>query len=252
MNRIFKGIICLLLLAGSASYCVAQEEPFPKPVGFVNDYAKVMTSAKRADMDRLLGRLNEKSGIEIVVVTLKTFRPMTIEQYAVELFQKWGIGESGKDNGILILVAVEDRKVRIEVGYGLEGVVTDAQSKVIINDLMLPAFRQGNYNLGISSGAVMILRIIAQEYNIDLELGKTPLASPSKGRKASPVGSLITLLFFIMIFGLRFGTLFFIMGSGRRSYWSGGGHYGGGGSFGGGFGGFGGGMSGGGGASGSW
>lgn len=220
---------------------------FPRPAGFVNDYARVLSPGAKSEITNLLEEVERKTGAEVAVVTVKTTSPLTIEQYAVELFQDWGIGKKGKDDGILILVAVQDRKVRIEVGYGLEGVVTDLQSKIIIQDLVIPAFKKGDYDLGVSSAVVMIAKILRDEYGVTLEIkGRSvPLETPR--RRRSPLGSLFTLLFFILIFGFRFGMLFFLMGSGG-GYWSGGSR----GSFGGGFGGFGGGLSGGGGASGSW
>ncbi|MGD2279349.1 MAG: TPM domain-containing protein [Candidatus Omnitrophota bacterium] len=221
---------------------------FPSPAGYVNDYAGVLSREARSQLENLSTQIEQKTTAEIAIVTVRTTAPLTIEQYAVELFQKWGIGKKGNDNGILLLVAVDDRKVRIEVGYGLEGAVTDLQSKIIIQDLIVPAFKRGDFGLGISSGALALAKLVSAEYGVQIDLGKQMATVPT-GRRArrSPLGSLITLLFFMLIFGFRFGALFFLMGSGG-GYWSGGS----GGSFGGGFGGFGGGMSGGGGASGSW
>jgi len=223
---------------------------FPSPKGFVNDYAGVLSESTKEQLETLLTILEKKTTAEVVVVTVKTTSPLTIGQYAVELFQRWGIGKKGADNGALLLVATEDRRVRIEVGYGLEGNITDAHSKIIIEDLMIPNFKKGDFDLGIATGVIMIAKIIVAKYGVDLDLKKeaAKLHIPTKSRpKRSPLAGLLTFIFFVLIFGLRFGTLFFFM-SGRGGYWSGGGR----GSFGGGFGGFGGGMSGGGGASGSW
>lgn len=245
-----KIIICISILVtcfAVISPCGAQEVRYPEPKGFVNDYAGVLSGNTRTQLEGLMEEIERKTTAEVVVVTVNTTTPLTIEQYAVGLFKKWGIGKKGQDNGILILVAVQDRKVRIEVGYGLEGAVTDLQSKIIIQDLMIPAFKTSGYDLGVSSGVVMLAKILRDEYGVQLDLGAQKTAMPRRGRKRSPLGSLFTFLFFILIFGFRFGALFFLMGSGG-GYWSGGGR----GSFGGGFGGFGGGMSGGGGASGSW
>ena len=225
----------------------AEDVRFPSPAGFVNDYAGILSRDARTRTEAMLAETERKTTAEIAVVTVKTTAPLTIEQYAVELFQKWGIGKKGADNGILLLVAVSDRKVRIETGYGLEGAVTDLQSKMIINDLITPAFRKGNYDLGVFTGVAALARIVGDEYGVELDLDAQTSGAPARSRKASPAGGLFTLLLFILIFGFRFGTLFFLMGSGG-GYWSGGSR----GSFGGGFGGFGGGMSGGGGASGSW
>ncbi|MBD3380140.1 MAG: YgcG family protein [Candidatus Omnitrophica bacterium] len=249
MIKISKLTIAVVLAVLVIPGLSGADTDIPSPVGAVNDYAEVMSPRTEAEISALAARLEEKTSAEVAIVTVGSVKPLTIEQYAVQLFQKWGIGKKSKDNGILILVAVDDREVRIEVGYGLEGVITDVQSKIIINDLMLPAFRRGDYDLGIASSVVALTKIIRDEYGVDLELKTRPLRLPEPPRKASPLGGLLTFLFFILIFGFRFGTLFFFMSSGgSRSYWSSGSS----GSFGGGFGGFGGGMSGGGGASGSW
>ncbi|MBD3426754.1 MAG: YgcG family protein [Candidatus Omnitrophica bacterium] len=247
MRKLFSILFTVLMVAfACAGLSRAQEVQYPQPQGFVNDFANVMSPDARAQISALCAEIERKTSAEVVVVTVETTSPLTVEQYAVELFAKWGIGKAGEDNGLLILLAVRDRKVRIEVGYGLEGAVTDLQSKVIIQDLMIPAFRKGGYDLGISSGVVMIAKLVRDEYGVELEMPEVKTAAvPSRGAR-SPLGSLLMLLFFILIFGFRFGALFFLMSGG--GYWSGGGR----GSFGGGFGGFGGGMSGGGGASGSW
>ncbi|MCK4852041.1 MAG: TPM domain-containing protein [Candidatus Omnitrophica bacterium] len=238
-------LICCVFVCARSEAAVR----FPSPKGFVNDYAGVLSQDAEGQIGSLLALIEKKTSVEVAVVTVKTTVPLTIGQYAVELFQDWGIGKKGPDNGVLLLVATDDRKIRIEVGYGLEGAITDMHSKMIIDDLMIPHFKKGDFDLGIMAGAVMIAKIIRDEYNVDLDLaeaGSLPV-SPKGARKRSPLSVLLTFVFFVLIFGFRFGTLFFLM-SGRGGYWSGGS----GGSFGGGFGGFGGGMSGGGGASGSW
>jgi uncharacterized protein len=243
--KIFLTVV-VIFLAGHI-VCTAQDVRFPSPKGFVNDYAGMLSGGARQKLENFLVGFERKTGAEIAVVTVNTTSPLTIEQYAVELFQKWGIGKKGKDNGILLLAALADRKVRIEVGYGLEGAVTDLQSKVIIEELVVPNFKKGDYDKGITSATVVLAKIVADEYGVELDFKEQGIEVPTRGRrKGSPLGSLFTLLFFMLIFGFRFGTMFFLMSGG--GYWSGGSR----GSFGGGFGGFGGGMSGGGGASGSW
>jgi uncharacterized protein len=247
MKRSIALLLIIVSCLAGVIPCGAQETRFPSPKGFVNDYANVLSGDAKLKLESFLAQFEQKTTAEITVVTVNTTSPLTIEQYAVELFGKWGIGKKGKDNGILLLVASADRKVRIEVGYGLEGAVTDLQSKVIIQDFIVPNFRKGDYDQGVTSAAVVLAKIVADEYDVKLDFEKQGMRVPvHTRRKGSPLGSLFTLLFFILIFGFRFGTLFFLMSGG--GYWSGGSR----GSFGGGFGGFGGGMSGGGGASGSW
>ena len=248
LKRVLAVLLVFLFCFGIVLSCGAQEVRFPSPRGFVNDFAGVLSPGAKAELEGLSKLVEEKTTAEIVVVTVDSTAPLTIEQYAVELFQKWGIGKKGTDNGILVLVSVKDRKVRIEVGYGLEGAVTDLQSKIIIQDLMIPQFKKGDFSMGVAQGVVMLTKLVRDEYGVELDLSEVKIATSVRGkRKASPLGSLLTLLFFMMIFGFRLGPLLFLMGGGG-GYWSGGSS----GSFGGGFGGFGGGMSGGGGASGSW
>ncbi|MBU0683466.1 MAG: TPM domain-containing protein [Candidatus Omnitrophica bacterium] len=248
-----KKILLFSVLVIGCLFCVnvfcGENINFPKPAGFVTDTAGIIPQKDKIRIETLAYDVEKQTQIEIAVVTIETTSPYTIEQYAVKLFSAWGIGKKGKDNGILVLVASLDRKVRIEVGYGLEGVITDLHSKLIISDLILPYFRQGDYGLGVLSGTVAIAQTISKEYNV--EFSSYPdsqiVKKASQVKKGSAGGSLLTLLFFLLIFGFRFGTMFFLMST-RPGYWSGGS----GGSFGGGFGGFGGGMSGGGGASGGW
>ncbi|MDP8299571.1 MAG: TPM domain-containing protein [Candidatus Tantalella remota] len=236
-------LVCVLV----AGVSVAEDMRTLRPVGFVNDFANIISANTRAQLNGLLSMVERQTTVEMTVVTVKTTAPLNIEQYAVGLFQKWGIGKKGKDNGVLILVASGDRKVRIEVGYGLEGAVTDLKSKMIINELMVPAFKQGDYGAGIASAVAALTGIIGREYGVEFDLKSKAYTSQRHPKKRSPLSSLITLLFFMLIFGVRFGSVFFLM-SGGGGYWSSGSR----GSFGGGFGGFGGGMSGGGGASGGW
>ena len=219
----------------------------PQYSGYINDYAHVFSQETTTKMQQLLQTIETKTSIEIAVATIETTSPLEIESYAVKLFEKWGIGKKGKDNGVLIIVAVKDRKIRIEVGYGLEGVLTDIKSKLIIEDIIVPYFKKGLYDLGVYSALLMITKIFQEEYGIQFNIDSQISTLNKMKRKKSPLGSFATFLFFILIFGFRFGSLFFFMGRGG-SYWSGGGRS----SFGGGFGGFGGGMSGGGGSSGSW
>lgn len=220
---------------------------FPAPTGFVNDYVGILTPQAKAQIENIAREVEIKTHAEIAVAIIKTTAPLGLSDYAVKLFKTWGIGTENMDNGVLVLVAIGDRKVRIEVGYGLEGALTDLKSQRIINELIVPAFREGNFDRGIVSCVNAVAKIVATEYGVELDTYSKTLDTAASSKKTRRGGGLATLLFFILIFGFRFGTMFFLMGSGS-SYWSGGG----GGSFGGGFGGFGGGMSGGGGASGGW
>jgi uncharacterized protein len=190
-------------------------------------------------------------------VTIPELGDNYIEDYAVRLFEKWGIGERGKDNGVLILNAVKERQIRIEIGYGIEGIIPDAKAGRIRDQYLIPYLKQGDYGKGHLFTVAAIAKEIADEHGVQLTGNVDVPQSHSSRSKGTGVGSLFTLLLFLfLIFGTRgkilpwllLGTL---MGGGRhdRSGWGG---FSGSGGFGGGFGGFGGGMSGGGGASGSY
>lgn len=246
-------ILFLVLLAASSLYA---QERLPSPTGFVNDFAQVLSPEDKGKLEVLFSELDGKTTAEVAVVTMDTTQPLDIESYAVELFEKWGIGKKGKDNGILLLVALQDRKVRIEVGYGLEGAVPDALAKQIITGVITPSFKRGKYSEGIVGGSVAIVDLVAKEYDVTLS-GFKDLPAVTPVPQKSPLSALFFLLFFIMMFGLRWGFLWWAIlapGTHRRrgGFWYGSGLGGGSGGFGGGFGGFGGGFSGGGGASGGW
>ncbi len=137
-----------------------------RPTGLVNDFANVIPSSARISIESKLQSLQQSTGIQVAVTTVPSLGDETIDSYAVALFQDWGIGIKGKDNGLLILVAPNDRQARIEVGYGLEGTVTDLQAGNIVNDVMLPAFKTGDYAGGISDAVDALSGIIAKDPTI--------------------------------------------------------------------------------------
>ena len=225
--------------------------------GYVVDQSGIIDSAARSRIEGWILELNQKTTAQVAVVTVDSTGPLSIEEYAVNLFQRFGIGQKGRDNGALLLVAYKDRHMRIEVGYGLEGAITDAYSSQIINTIMAPEFKEGHFSDGIEKGTAAIVTLIAKEYNITL----TGVPQPVYQDQGS--GSFWILLLIICIFvsfffsrggGMFLPMVFFPGGYGRGGFGGGGfgGGFGGGGGFSGGFGGFGGGMSGGGGASGGW
>ena len=251
----------------------AQDLPtLTKPV---NDLAGVIDAASAASMDQMIRSLQTTTGDAVIVASVKTFAPYaTIEEYAVKLYERAGIGAKGKDNGVLILVAVDEHRARIEVGYGMEGFLTDGVSGEIIRTAMLPAFRRGAYGEGLLAATTEVVSRVARERNVTLaNLPEPPAAQRSTGKGGG--SSAVGIIFFILIVlflvsrsggrggggggGVGSGLLGFLIGqamanAGRRGGgWNGGGFGGGGfGGGGGGFGGFGGGGSGGGGASGGW
>jgi len=239
---------------------------FPALTGRVVDGAGVMSPASRSDVETKLKNLEDKSGIQLVVATVKSLQGGDIETFANGLFRFWHLGEAKKNNGVLLLVAPAEHKVRIEVGYGLEGTLTDALSSVIIQSAVLPRFKANDFSGGIERGVDGIISVLS---------GDTTDWQRKVAVRQDDTGSLFNLLFPLLFFGVFIFVFFqmvraeraspsgrYVRGNGRTVFmpfpggsWGGGGSSDWGGSSGGGFdGGFsgGGGSSGGGGASGSW
>lgn len=135
------------------------------PMGYVNDFAGVLTTEQRAELESKLVAFNASTTNEIAVVTVKSLDGDYIEHYAVELYKAWGIGTKKHDNGVLLLVAVEDHVMRIEVGYGLEGALTDMVASSIIRNDLTPAFKQGDFYRGIDNAVTSIINVTEGEYS---------------------------------------------------------------------------------------
>lgn len=226
--RALKALLLLALLC--AALVVRAEVAFPALSGRVVDGANLLDAHTRTQLGQMLEAHEQASGEQVVVATVADLQGLAIEDYGYQLGRHWGIGQKGKDNGALLLVAPNERKVRIEVGYGLEERLTDAQSSVIINRIILPAFKRGEFSQGIVQGAAAMLQV----------LGGNPLAQPSRASAAEGEGEPPSL-WAIGLFILLVVVVLYLQGLG------GGGRRGGpGGGFGGGFGGLGGGGFGGG------
>lgn len=230
---------------------VAQAAPdFPELTGRVVDNAELLDPATQSQLTDMLAAHEEATSEQVVVVTLPNLQGEAIEDYGYQLGRHWGIGQEGEDNGALLIVARDDRKIRIEVGYGLEGRLTDAQSSVIINRIIAPAFQRGDFTGGITEGAEAIVTVLGGDA-LPAELRPVmPMAQEQPGGLGI-LGFFLMLVAIFVIGGGRGGR-----GGGRRALLLGAllggmGRGGGGGFGGGGFGGGGGGF-GGGGASGGW
>ncbi len=230
---------------------------FPALTGRIVDQANVIPPAKRVDLDLKLAELEMKSGIQLVVATVSSLDGEEIEPYANELFRTWKLGQKDKNNGVLLLVAPKERRVRIEVGYGLEGTLTDALSKVIITNAIAPRFKAGDYGDGVTRGVDDIITVLttdASEWQQKPSLRLDHDPAPDAGDYI--LLGLLLVLIVLLIVSPGFRWFFFNLlaniavssGGSRGGYSRGGGWSGGGG---GGWSG-GGGSSGGGGASGSW
>lgn len=252
IRKVFCGFACVLLCSGLWAGAFAAN--FPKPAGYVSDYAGIVPQPERQAIELLATEVESKTSAEIAVVTIPNLPEDygSIKQYAVDLFADWGIGKKGKDNGLLFLVSFAERKIRIEVGYGLEGIIPDGLTGRIIRNEITPRFKNGRYGEGLLAGASAAAGIIAKDAEVELTGENARLVSQyaTSARRGFPFGN---LLFLIILFALLGPRLFFplMLGTMLGGFW-GGGRGGFGGGMGGGFGGFGGGMSGGGGASGGW
>lgn len=228
----------------------------PAPQGLINDFADIIPPSYREKMNLLALEVLNKAEATLTVVTFKDIGGANIDEFTNQLYEKWGVGKRGEDRGVMILLALKERKLRIEVGYGLEGIIPDGLAGQIRDKAMIPYLKKGEYGLGLLNGLYSTANIIAKDRGIKLTgLPSSPKRVSSKrGRSAYGIIAFVLLLFvFLFLFRSRrmgIGSLFLLMllGGGRGGF---GGRSGFGG-FGGGFGGFGGGMSGGGGASGSF
>ena len=248
-------LIFLLCLATGGVLRAERVKDLPAPQNYVSDFANVISPQTAMGLDRLCAQVDHQARAQIAVITVKTLEDVPIEDFATQLEDKWGVGPKKDDRGILIILAIQDRKRRIEVGYGLEGVITDKQAGDI-GRAMEPLLQQGNYDGAVTLAVTQIASRIAADAGVTLQAQR-------RGPPAQPQAKPLTLGELIL-FGLVFLVVLFVVartgGSGLVGFLlgmflgGGGGGRGGRGDDdgGGGFGGFGGGSSGGGGASGSW
>ncbi|WP_036198227.1 TPM domain-containing protein [Marinobacter sp. HL-58] len=238
--------IAVLMVLGLVfqTAAVAQSSPeFPELTGRVVDRADMLPEKVEANLDRMLEAHEQTTTEQVVVVTLPDLQGQAIEEYGYQLGRHWGIGQEGEDNGALLIVAEDERRIRIEVGYGLEGRLTDAISATIINQIITPAFREGDFATGIANGTEAMIQV----------LGGEPLAVPesrsSRAEDDKPhpaLGILFLVIVLLAFFGggigggrggrsaLLTGALIGGLGGGRGGGFGGGGFGGGGGGFGGG------------------
>lgn len=253
-------LLCLALIVFCiSSLSAAPTIPQPTSLKYINDYAGIMNDAPLKQVVSIGKELEDQTGAQAVVVILPTLEGMPIEDYSLNLFRTWGIGQAGKDNGLLLLVALQDRQWRVEVGRGLEGAIPDALSNRVMETIAKPLFSEGNYPLGIINAYSSLCDLIANEYGITLTKSLNiplPTQSNSSSGISLPIIVVILLLMDILLNrGRVFSSLLQLLM--WNNIWRGGGPRGGGGygnnnGNGGGFGGFGGGSSNGGGSSGSW
>jgi uncharacterized protein len=191
--------LAVIILCGSLSCARAYTGP-GKPTGYVNDFAKILSAQNIQLLESKLKSLQESSGAQVAVVTISSLGDETVETYANKLFQEWGIGKKGVDNGLLILVAPNDGVARIEVGYGLEGTITDLQAGNIVRNVMIPSFKTGDYNAGAVDAVDAVSGIItgsidATQYSDGNNLSSDGSTAPSSDFNPTA----IFFIFFIVI-----------------------------------------------------
>lgn len=255
------GAVKQILLAAAlfcTALCVAEPISQLHPSNYVNDFAHVLNDQTVAALNDTCQQIDQKAHAQIAVVTIKSLDGGDIDSYTNGLFKQWGVGDKATKRGVLILLAVQDRKYRTEVGYGLEPILPDGKVGGFGREAV-PLLKQGDYNGAVNLMTLRVANVIAQDAGIQLTGAEVP--APVEERPAPPISAAwIAALIFIAIIVLvtpplrkaLFWMLLFsnFGGRGGGGGWGGGGFGGGGG--GGGFGGFGGGSSGGGGASGGW
>ncbi len=176
-----------LLFGGFSGLAHAYTSP-GKPSGYVNDFAGMLSPSTKAELNAALAQFTKETTSEISVVTISSLQGDAIEEYANQLLREWGIGTKEKNNGALLLISKEDRQMRIEVGYGLEGALTDAESSSIVNNILRPAFRAEKYDEGVKAAVSAMVVATKSEY-------VAPASSGSSENGNNKVGSLIQGLF---------------------------------------------------------
>lgn len=266
--KIFKSklkvfTLFLLLLLCSVYYIPNASSNYPTPTNlkYINDYTNTINNDYKEKIVSIGKELEDKTGAQAIIVVINSTNNISIEDYTNKLFRGWGIGKSEKDNGLLILLAINDRQYRVEVGRGLEGTIPDTLSNRVMESLAKPSFVQGSYGEGLLNSYSKLCDYIAEEYGVTLdkslniELPSQAQSTTSKNKNLGFVGiGFLILIFLDLIFnrGRVMSTLLQLLF--WNSFFNGGKRGGGGfsGGSGGGFGGFGGGSSNGGGSSGRW
>ncbi|RLC25701.1 MAG: hypothetical protein DRH56_05425 [Deltaproteobacteria bacterium] len=255
LKRYSCAACCAVLLFFVSTTLSRAERPIPKPVGLVNDFAGVIPDTFERKIRAVSAELLQKTGIPIVVVTLPDIGGGEYNDYANRLYQAWGIGKKGEDKGVLIFVTVKERKMRIETGYGVEGILPDGLVGEIRDRYMIPYLKQNQFGEGLLNGTLAVAQVIARDAGVRLT-GQPAARAVKKRRSGLAFFPLFILIIFIFSLVSRrrggswllFLPLLLGSGGGYGSRYGGGGF----GGFSGGFGGFGGGMSGGGGAGGGF
>jgi uncharacterized protein len=265
VNARAKVSLAAVLLLSLAMLAKAEQVSQLQPTAYVNDFANVLDPTTKARIEDICRQVDQKAKAQITVVTIHTLDGSDIESFAVDLFHKWGVGYKGTDRGVMILYVIQDRRARVEVGYGLEPILPDGKVGGFQREA-IPLMQSGNYSQALLLVTSRIAEVIASNAGVQLTntVPHAPVRPVEQPSSSIGIGGIVILviIFLIILFtplrGILFWILFSGMFGGRGGGYGGGGYggFGGGGGGGwgggGGFGGFGGGSSGGGGASSSW
>ena len=212
MTSPFVTRVCAVLLLSAA---VAGQGALPKPAGRITDLANVIDAGTEAELDRRIDQIEQQTSHEIAVVTVPSLGGTTVEDYAERLFKDWGIGQAKQDNGVLVLVAPNEREMRIEVGYGLEGILPDGLAGEIIRDNFIPRFRDNDYNGGIRDGVLRVADIVEKQQVLTAEelarFNERPGNDFPEWLILPFFGIFVTIGFGMMGIGLRTKTVFPLM-----------------------------------------
>ncbi len=210
-TRTFFSLFCMFLL--SIAFPVSAYQSPGKATGFVNDFASVFSADQKMSLETKLSTLERETSVEVSVVTVPTLGDETVETYAVKLFEEWNIGKAKQDNGLLILVSPNDRQARIEAGYGLEPVITDAVSSTIMRNVMVPAFKSGDYFGGINSATDLIIGLVKGDPETEQYI-----QSNKENEKQMNGLDVSSLLFFVLVIVIQLIPVIIY----SKSWWLGG------------------------------
>ncbi|MCQ2598360.1 MAG: TPM domain-containing protein [Treponema sp.] len=198
MNKkivVFVAVVWGLVVSASAL-------SVPALNGRVNDNAKLMSANERQEAEEYLAAVEKQSGVQVAVLTVKSLQGDSLEDYANDVFEKWGLGQKGEDNGVLLLVAYNERGVRLEVGYGLEGTLTDLKSGIIIRNIIIPEFKEGDYGAGILAGVKAVGGVVCGDVETENQLKES-----SAGNSENLEGGLFAMVFIMVWFFIVFSSI---------------------------------------------
>lgn len=219
--RLLPALLFAALLLALPSMLTAQD--LPRSTGrYVNDFANVIPASEEDQLASIATAVEDQTGAEIAVVTVETIEPYAdIAQFGIALADEWGVGSAEDDSGVIFILAMAERQVRIEVGYGLEGALPDGKVGAILDDYVLPDFRNGDYGAGFINGVAVVAQEIADEYGVTLT-GTPEVSRQPASEQSFDFGNLFYLIFVLIAFGGRFFLWPLLFVGRRRGFFGGG------------------------------